>query len=98
MIIPKTTQVKFDDYYTGIHKKSQIYLHHTAGNDSGKGVYRWWKKDIKPIFVVAKHIKDNNKYYQVYYQPSDTTNTNYWLSGHQGKDALQQQLLKKLLI
>ena len=55
------------------------------------------KKDINPIFVVAKHVKGTNTYYEVYYQPTDTSNPNFWQSGHQGKEALQSQLLKKII-
>jgi len=43
--VPPTTQFPFEDYYKGKYTKNQIFLHHTAGNDSGKGVYRWWEKD-----------------------------------------------------
>lgn len=38
----KLIQVNFSDYYREKFAKTQIYLHHTAGADNGKGVFSWW--------------------------------------------------------
>ena len=38
-------QIDFNDYYTGLNKKSQIYLHHTAGGPNAESVWNWWSND-----------------------------------------------------
>ena len=30
-------------------KKKQIYLHHTAGNPSGEGVFNWWASNPERV-------------------------------------------------
>jgi len=37
------------NYILEEHPKKQIYLHHTAGNPSGEGVFDWWKSNTERI-------------------------------------------------
>lgn len=61
-------------------------------------------KNINPFFVVVKTFDEyyNKFYYTVYYQPSDSTNKDYWEQGsstyrQNGKGQLQSQLIRKLI-
>lgn len=36
-------------YSAGPVKKSQIYLHHTAGNPNGEGVFNWWASNPERV-------------------------------------------------
>jgi hypothetical protein len=61
-------------------------------------------KSIKPVFVVVKNFDEqyNKFYYVIYYQPSDSINSNYWEQGsstprQSGKGQLQSLLVKKLI-
>lgn len=40
---PQTQYIKEE------HPKKQIYLHHTAGNSSGEGVFRWWASNPERV-------------------------------------------------
>ena len=44
-------QVKFPltQYFQVLHPKKQIYIHHTAGNASGEGVFRHWAANSERI-------------------------------------------------
>jgi len=44
-------QVEFpaNQYIREEHPKKQIYLHHTAGNNSGTNVFRWWASNPERI-------------------------------------------------
>ena len=61
-------------------------------------------KSIKPVFVVVKNFDEQHDkfYYVIYYQPSDSINSNYWEQGsstprQSGKGQLQSLLVKKLI-
>lgn len=44
--------------------KKQIYLHHTAGNESGKGVVNWWNTNADRIatayIITGKAVNEND--------------------------------------
>jgi N-acetyl-anhydromuramyl-L-alanine amidase AmpD len=44
-------QVKFNEsqYFAEVHPKSQIYLHHTAGNASGEQTFRGWESNAERV-------------------------------------------------
>lgn len=44
MVINNLKKIKFSSshFLDEVTKKKQIYLHHTAGNGDGEGVFRWW--------------------------------------------------------
>ena len=50
-VAPKTTLISFpqNQYFQDIFEKSQIYLHHTAGNSDAKGVFAGWANDAGRI-------------------------------------------------
>lgn len=45
----KTTQITFRGYFHEAKNKSQVYLHHTAGNDNAQSVFGWWESQGKKI-------------------------------------------------
>ena len=45
----KTKQITFRGYFHEAKNKSQVYLHHTAGNDNAQSVYSWWESQGKKI-------------------------------------------------
>jgi hypothetical protein len=47
----KIKQVKFNDFYREETKKTQIYLHHTAGGPDGEQVFSYW--DRNPVRVAT---------------------------------------------
>lgn len=53
-----TTQYKYVET-----KKTQIYLHHTAGNSNPKGVYKWWESNPERIgtCIVIGGLPDKSK-------------------------------------
>ena len=61
--LPKTTLVKFPEnqYYKKEFKKTQIYLHHTAGNPDGKAVFRWWTQDKQGRIATCVSISGKGK-------------------------------------
>ena len=40
----KMMPLALNQYFREQYKKTQIYLHHTAGYDNGPGVLQWWGK------------------------------------------------------
>lgn len=44
-------QIKFPDsqYFREEFEKTQIYLHHTAGNASGQGTFEWWASNPERV-------------------------------------------------
>jgi N-acetyl-anhydromuramyl-L-alanine amidase AmpD len=61
--LPKTTLVNFPEnqYYKKEFKKTQIYLHHTAGNPDGKAVFRWWTQDKQGRIATCVSISGKGK-------------------------------------
>ena len=61
--LPKTTLVNFPEnqYYKKEFKKTQIYLHHTAGNPDGKAVFRWWTQDKQGRIATCISISGKGK-------------------------------------
>lgn len=52
----KHIDIKSDNYFTTIHPKSQIYLHHTVSS-TAKSVISWWDQDgnsVATAFVIDK--------------------------------------------
>jgi len=47
----KIRSVEFTDYYASMHKKVQIYLHHTAGSAEGERQFGFWQGD--PVKVAT---------------------------------------------
>lgn len=47
----KIRSVEFTDYYASMHKKGQIYLHHTAGSAEGERQFGFWQGD--PVKVAT---------------------------------------------
>jgi N-acetyl-anhydromuramyl-L-alanine amidase AmpD len=42
-------QVEFTNYKNEVTKKSQIYLHHTAGGPNAENVFKFWQADATPV-------------------------------------------------
>lgn len=64
MILNKTVKIEFPitQYFAEENPKSQIYLHHTAGNASGIGVSKWWLSNTDKIataFVITGNVKNS---------------------------------------
>lgn len=50
-------------YFAEEHPKTQIYLHHTAGNPSGICCANWWKSNeikIATAFIITGGVKNSN--------------------------------------
>lgn len=59
-------QVPFSEsqYLKEIHPKTQIYLHHTAGNASGIGTARFWETNTERVataFIISGNIKNSTQ-------------------------------------
>lgn len=39
----------FTNYFNASHKKTQVYLHHTAGGADGQAQFSFWQADVTPI-------------------------------------------------
>jgi len=49
-------------YFAEEFPKSQIYLHHTAGNPSGIGCSNWWKSNeirVATAFIITGNVKNS---------------------------------------
>jgi len=71
-------QVNFPptQYSAGPVKKSQIYLHHTAGNPSGEGVFNWWASNPERVatsFALAVRDQMTDKSFRVSIQADGRT-------------------------
>jgi N-acetyl-anhydromuramyl-L-alanine amidase AmpD len=51
-------QVAFSNYKREETSKSQIYLHHTAGNGSGDDVFKFWQGDVTPVATCVAISRD----------------------------------------
>ena len=39
----------FNQYFKEEHPKTQVYLHHTAGNPNGVGTFAWWSSNKERV-------------------------------------------------
>jgi N-acetyl-anhydromuramyl-L-alanine amidase AmpD len=64
--LPKITQVSFseDQYYKDIFPKTQIYLHHTAGNSNAHNVFTGWAADKLGRIATCISISGNGEIVQ----------------------------------
>ena len=51
-------QVEFTNYKNEVTKKSQIYLHHTAGGPSAENVFKFWQSDATPVATCVSISRD----------------------------------------
>jgi len=63
--VKELVQVNFADnqYFREEQPKSQIFLHHTAGNPSAVNTAKYWQQDeakIATAFVISGNVKANN--------------------------------------
>lgn len=56
-----------DQYVRSVTKKTQIYLHHTAGNANPYGTYNWWGSTPERIgtciIIGGKPVRSRDKWY-----------------------------------
>jgi len=66
--LPKITQVSFPEnqYYKTIFPKTQIYLHHTAGNSNAHNVFTDWATDKLGRIATCISISGNGEIVQGY--------------------------------